>query len=104
MSLLSLARAQLLAEFDGLFAPQRARLRAASEDGASIPAGVPAIDMNDGKSAMTALKICVHCADISNPCKPWDIYTKVGFFYACTVTCHVNPAHNLTRPYHILFS
>ena len=68
--------AQLLAEFDGLFAPQRARLRAASEDGVSIPEGVPAIDMGDGKSAMTALKICVHCADISNPCKPWDIYSK----------------------------
>ena len=80
---------QLLAEFDGLFAGHRARVGDAAAAAAAAAGGAPAlpsvgggrgdepvIDMTHTQTAMTALKIFVHCADISNPCKPWNIYAK----------------------------
>jgi len=70
-----------------LFAGHRARVgdaaAAAAAGGApalpSVGGGSgdePVIDMTHTQTAMTALKIFVHCADISNPCKPWNIYAK----------------------------
>ena len=36
----------------------------------------PAINLALGDNALKTMKMFVHCADVSNACKPWDLYRR----------------------------